>query len=176
MMPPLVLRVARAGAERDERGAHLPAGGGDDGEPALARAAHRGVRVDHVVGAGDGEDLLARLRRSLRRRRALHLRRDRIRHGGKPGAGHVVLHALEARRRRLAQHGCGVAAGEGLGEDADPHHSRPDTSSRRTLRPSAADRAMASMARTEAMPSSMPAPVSGAPSRMAAAKPSSWRR
>ena len=70
----------------------------------------------------------------------------------------------------------GSAAGKGLGEDAELHHTAPAASARLTARPSRTDCAMATMARTEATPSSAVAPRTGRPVNAASAKPSTWRR
>lgn len=55
---------------------------------------------------------------------------------------------------------------------ADPHQSPPETSASATVRPLWAERATATMARTDAMPSSTVAPRIGAPSKIVVAKPS----
>ncbi len=98
--------------------------------------------------------------------------RDRIRHGAQTGTGHVELHALQAVRLNGVQDVHQRGSGKRLGEDPKAHHTAPATSASRTSSPLSADRAMATMARIEATPSSMSAPCKGAPWRIASANPS----
>ena len=74
------------------------------------------------------------------------------------------------------QHRRRIGARESLGEDAEPHHTGPAASESFTARPSRTDCAIATIARTEATPSSAVAPRAGRPVSTASAKPSTWRR
>jgi len=65
---------------------------------------------------------------------------------------------------------------EGFGKYPDLHHTAPSASARCTHLPLAADRAIATMPLTDAMPSSRLAPTIGALLSTTSAKPSTWRR
>ncbi len=169
---PLVVGIARARAQRDEAGPHRRTGGGDDFEPAQPVGAHRRIGMRHVVGAGNGAERDAVLLRGIGNRGG-KLRRNFIRHGRQAGTCHVVLRRGEAGRLHLCQNGVRIGSRNVLGKNAEPHQTSPDTSSRRTGLPLRTDSAIATMARTEATPSSMSAPRIGAPSRITLAKPSS---
>ena len=80
---------------------------------------------------------------------------------------------LDLRSLQHLERGC---ARKSLGKDADFHYTAPDTSASRTGFPIRADSATATIARTEAIPSSISAPSMGGPLKMVSAKPSSWRR
>ena len=67
------------------------AGGGEDGEPAQARRAHRRVGVDHVVGAGDARRWRRRSLRGGGGDRRGDAGGDRVRHRGEAEAGEVEL-------------------------------------------------------------------------------------
>ena len=152
VVPPLVVRVARAGAERHEARPHVARLRGDHIQPAVPGLALRRIGMDHVVGAGDGDDLDAALPRSIchgERR----FRGDVLRHGVEPGTGHVVLRGRKTGRLYRREHRGRIAAGKGFGKDAEPHHTPPPTSASATARPLSTERAIATMARTEARPS-----------------------
>ena len=107
--------------------------------------------------------------------------RDRVRHRGQTATGEVELHASVARITRGGEDRLGRRAGKGLREDAEWRrakwgHNAPETSSSRTGRPVSTERAMATMARMLATPSSASAPRMGAPCRIVSAKPSICRR
>ena len=138
--------------------------------------AHRRVRVDHVEGAGHA-------RRSRRRMPSMphgspSSRASGITSGSGSSPEQARLYCVDAEAgiRHRGQHRVGIGAGKGLGENPELHHTAPVASARLTARPSRTDCAMATMARTEATPSSAVAPRAGAPVNAASAKPSTWRR
>ena len=95
MMPPLVVRIARARAQRHQPRAHARRRANDRGKPGQPVGALRRIGMDHVVGAGD--------RGNRHARRAARLgdlvgsgRRDRIGHGGAAETGHVELRHVVA--------------------------------------------------------------------------------
>src|SRR5580704_8720889 len=127
------------------------------------------VRVNHIERAGDGGDgelALGNLVPDL----PGGVGRNLVGHGRQASAGEIELDAIEAVGDDGVERGGECGAGEGFCENAEPHHTPPVTSDSFTLSPVSTERAMAVMARMAAMPSSMPAPCCGAPSRMAAAK------
>ena len=134
-----------------------------------------GVRMDHVVGGRNGGELHARLSRGSADRFA-DARGKFVWKRRQSGAGHVVLRDAITRAAHRREHGGGLVALKGLRENPEFDHRPPETSLRRTGLPVAAERAMATMARTDAMPSSMSAPRIGAPFRIVSANPSNWRR
>ncbi len=172
VVTPLIGGVVAAGAQRHQVGAHDPRLGGNGGEGGAALRALSRVRMEHVVGGGDGGDRNATGSCSRSHgvgRRCGNFNRQRT----DAGTGHVVLHGGVTGGGGLVQHRIRLRALEGLGEDSEPHQTAPVTSARATGLPLSTDRAMAAMPRTEAMPSSISAPVSGVPLRMLSAKASS---
>ena len=122
-MTPHVLRVARAGAERDHPGAERLASACDDAElvqpvPTLLR-----VRMNHVERAGDRLDGDALFRRRLANafgQRGINL----VRQAGQPGAREVELHAAQMMLRHGAEDFRHRRARKGFGEDAGDHNDR----------------------------------------------------
>src|SRR5262249_28050634 len=95
--------------------------------------------------------------------------------GRQARAGHVELQAAQAVGRHGVQSGLQCWATERLGEDTELHQTPPVTSASRTQSPVLTERATATSARTDAMPSSMPAPCWATPFRTVSAKPSICR-
>ena len=96
---------------------------------------------------------------------------------GRPSAGHVELRRRHSRRRARRCSTGRRRCRERSWRRCRAASDRPvDIGEPHRLAGCAPIRAIATMARTEAMPSSISAPRIGAPSRMASAKPSSWRR
>ena len=82
MRLPLVDGVACAGAERDQAGRHAGAALGQRCQSAKAGLAHGGIRMDHVEGAGNGNDLDAAFAR---------------RFGDRPAWASVMISGIGAR-------------------------------------------------------------------------------
>src|SRR5262245_23085931 len=107
-------------------------------------------------------------------------RLDLIGHTWHASAGQVELDRVDAvpghRVERFGQRW----PHERLGKDADPHriallaYTPPETSASCTASPASTERAIATIARMAAIPSSMPAPCWGTPCRIVSAKPSIW--
>ncbi len=96
---------------------------------------------------------------------------DMVGHRRQTGAGHVVVNCAIPAAHRRCNDRCRRRPIEGLGKDPKLHHTAPETSDSRTAPPDFTDCAMAVIARTEALPSSMSAPAIGASLRMTSAKP-----
>ena len=176
---PLVVRVARAGAQRDQPRAHGARRGGER-RPAGAgpSAPHRRVGMDHVVGAGRARRSRRRSHARRRRRLSAAPARHGVRHGGEAEAGHVELHgARSPRPATAASTSAASVPGNVLAKMPSCIRRPPDTSARRTGLPVSRrlrDRHHGPH-RGERRPR-MPRPASGAPSSIASAKPSTWRR
>ena len=175
MAPPLILRVEASRADGDNAASHARRHRGEGFEAAATSLALLLVRVGHVVGRRNGGDLhprflggdcqgVDRLLGNFRWQCA------------KAGTRHVVLDPCEPGVARRPQHPVRRFALEGLCEDAELHQSAPETSDSLTAFPVSTERAMATIARTEATPSTMLAPASERSSRIEAAKLSSCRR
>src|SRR5829696_8932724 len=134
--------------------------------------AHRGIRVNHVVGAGQRHDLDTGALRSCGYVEC-NLVRYRIGQRGQARADHVVLGGRKPRSCDGRKHDERISSFENLGEDAELHQILPPTSASATRLPLSTERAIATIARTDARPSSIVAPVIGSPLRITSAKLSS---
>ena len=175
MVGPLIGCVAGAGAQGDHTGAHGGSGCDQDLQPLLAQRAHGRIGVDQVIGARHRRNRNAGLVAGIGHCGGL-FGGQMVGHRRKSGTRHVILHRGKARRFCRLQYCHRITAWKGFGENTKSHQSGPDTSAKRTGCPLRADCAMATIARTDAMPSSMFAPVWGVPFRIVSAKPSTWRR
>src|SRR5262249_10987841 len=95
-----------------------------------------------------------------------------FRHRRQPDARHVELHVFEAMRANRIQRRVECFAGKWLGKDADFHYTVPVASASRMHSPVSAERAIATIARMAATPSSIVAPCCGVWCRIVSAKPS----
>ena len=175
MVRPLIQRIAAARAKRDQPSVHSRRCGRQHRKAAVPIGPHRRIRMDHVICARNSKDGLIGVH-SRQTNGAGLIGADPKGHGGQPRTGHVILHTVIACRCRMTQNCCGQCPGKGFGENADLHHRVPDTSSSLTGRPSSTDLAIASIPRTEAIPSATLAPVCGVPFSAASANPSNCRR
>src|SRR4051794_27374337 len=99
-----------------------------------------------------------------------------IRKWWQSGPTEIELHTVQAVTRHGLKGGVECRSHERLGEDPEFHQTGPVTSASRVNSPDSLDRAMATIARTAATPSSSVAPRIGVPSRIASANPSTCNR
>ena len=94
MMPPLVVRVARARAKTDDRGAENRTDGRHRGQAAQPILPLQRIRMNHVEGAGNrGHGQMAFL--YFTGHLTGQFRGDVFRHGRQAGAGKVELNAVQ---------------------------------------------------------------------------------
>ena len=175
MLGPHVGRIARPGAERDDRSPDGPRRLQDPCEARPHGQPRLRIGVRHVVGAGERGKRHAQPFGSgtAGGERAFVKRAGQAVH---PEARKVHLRAAEPVGADGLQHLFHVPDGIGAREDRRIHQTGPDTLARSTGLPVFADSAIATMPRTEATPSSIEAPFIGMPFITTSAKASTCRR